>query len=338
MNSAGRGGDAENLLRLIGGKWVTAAIAAAAELGLPGALADRPATSGTLADELSCDAPSLERLMRVLASVGLLESDLDGVFSLTSVGRLLGDDHFGPLARYVGSESQWAPWCKLADSVRHGTSAFQLWHGKSLFEFMDEHPEPAATYHEGVDAFARRQARALAGCFDFTGFTRVADVGGGWGTLLTELLTALPNLTGVLFDRPTVVAEALLRLTDHPTSGRLTFSGGSFFESVPTGADAIVLKHVLHNWDDEAAQKILQNCVAALPVSGRVLVIEGILLPGNVPDATRLLDLEMLALCEGGFERSKPQFRALFSAAGLRLEKTIPLVAGTRLLVAAPRR
>lgn len=326
----------EKLLRLLGGKWVAAAISAAASLGVADAL-DVPRTAEQLAAMLQCDADRLDRLLRVLAGEGLLHRDRDDRFSLTATGAALRADALGPLATYVGSPSQWGPWAELAPSIRGGASAFERFHGADLFTYLDGDANASELYHTAVDAFTRRQARALTEAFDFGPYATVADIGGGLGTLLVEVLTDAPHLQGVLFDRPSVVAQAEPRIADSSVAGRVRFEGGSFLETVPGEADVYVVKHVIHNWADEEAARILCLCAENAGPDGRVLVIEGLLLPGNRRDATRLLDLEMLALCGGGHERSKPEMRRLFASAGLRLESAAPLLGGTRLLVGVPR-
>lgn len=327
---------ANQVLRLIGGKWIAAAVSTAAELGVPEALADGPRSLGALSDALECPEASLHRLLRVLVGEGLLRERVDETYELTELGEQLRDHALGPLARYIGSPAQWGPWSRLADAVRTGRSAFSLWHGEDLFEYLDARPDEADTYHRAVDAFTRWQARALAEAWEFEDASHIVDVGGGFGTLLVEVLARWPHLRATLYDRPSVVAAASEHLANSPESPDIRMVGGDFLESIPAGADVYVIKHVIHNWGDEDAARILRGCAEAAGPSGHVLVIEGIVLPGNRADATRLLDLEMLALCKGGYERSKPEFRRLFGRAGLRLQSAHPLAAGARLLVGRP--
>jgi trans-aconitate methyltransferase len=201
-----------------------------------------------------------------------------------------------------------------------------------LFEHLDRTPADAALYHRAVDAFTRRQARVLCDAYDFSKSRCVVDVGGGLGTVLSELSARFPALRCVLYDREAVVAQA------RPLLGpNIEAVAGDFFHSVPQPADAYVVKHVLHNWDDDAAVQLLGLCARGLAPGGQVLIVESILLPGNVRDATRLLDLEMFVLCGPGRERSKPEFRRLLQRAELKLVSTRDLAGGARLLVAEPR-
>ena len=328
----------ERLLQLLSGKWVTAAIAAAAELGLADALMPAPLTAAQLAERLTCDAGALSRLLRVLCGEGLLEASADARYSLTSVGAQLASGQLRDLARFVGAPFMWTPWAELADAVRDTRcSAFERAHGLPLFPHLERNTRDAELYHHAVDAFTRRQARALCEAFEFDGLTRVVDVGGGLGTVLTELMPRFPKLSGVLYDRPAVTQQARALWAGSQSEARLEAESGDFFERVPAPADAYIVKHVLHNWDDEHAARILRVCRDALRPGGHVLIVESLLLPGNVRDATALLDLEMLVLCGAGHERSKPQFRQLLGAADLRLLTTRPLAGGARLLIAAPR-
>lgn len=322
-------------MRRLGGKWVLQALATAAELRLAEALGT-PKTAAELARELGCHEPALVRLLGVLVADGMLLGDGDGTFALTELGRQLRNDELGTLARFVGSPSQWTPWTELTHSVRTGESAFEKVHGQPLFEYLAARPEEARLYDEAVDAFTRVQARAMAEQDVLDGIETIVDVGGGRGTLLAELMGYRPQLRGVLYDREHVVEAARTRLEQLGLADRCTFVGGDFFESVPQGADAYVIKHVLHNWDDARAIGLLRRCAEASE-GGLVLVVEGVLLPGNIPDGARLMDLEMLVLTDGGRERSKPQFRKMFADAGLKLESMHGLGNGAWLMVGRQR-
>jgi ubiquinone/menaquinone biosynthesis C-methylase UbiE/DNA-binding HxlR family transcriptional regulator len=327
---------ASALMRRLSGKWVVQALATAAELRLAEAL-DEPRTLDELARSLSCNRDALSRLLRLLVSEGALVEGIDSRYSLTPMGAQLRNDALGTLARFVGSPSQWVPWTGLTHTVRTGENAFEWMHGQSLFDYLVHHPEEAALYDQAVDAFTTAQAIALSQQDLLDDVQTVVDVGGGRGTLLLELLRRRPGLAGVLFERASVLARARERFEVEGLEPRCSFVEGDFFSSVPEGADVYVLKHVLHNWDDEQAETILRRCAEAAAPGGRIFVVEALLLPGNVRDGARLIDLEMLVLTGGGRERSKPEFRRLLAAANLRLVETRVLVEGTWLLVAQRR-
>jgi ubiquinone/menaquinone biosynthesis C-methylase UbiE len=323
---------ASQLMRRLAGKYVVQALATAAELGLAEAL-EQPCTLGDLALALACDQDALRRLLGVLVSEGVVVEGTDDRYALTPLGAQLRRDALGTLARFVGSPSQWVPWTALTHAVRTGRSAFEHVHGRSLFEYLADHPDEAALYDEAVDAFTTAQAVALAQQDVLDDVRTVVDVGGGRGTLLLELLRHRSGLNGVLFERSAVLERARARFEAEGLQARCRFVEGDFFSAVPPDADAYVLKHVLHNWDDVRAEAILRRCAEAAAPGGRVLVVEALLLPGNVRDGARLMDLEMLALTGGGRERSKPEFRRLLSSAGLQLSETRRLAEGTWLMI-----
>lgn len=321
-------------MQLLAGKWVTSAVSTAARLGVGDAL-EAARTPQELAVALKCHGPSLERLMRVLAAEDLLHEGADGRFSLTEMGRFLRSDELGELAHFVGAPFMWDSWTHLHQAVRDGKAAFEHATGDGLFEYLQKNDEDAELYHRAVDAFTRREARALAREYDFSAVTNIADIGGGLGTLVFELLDQWEHLRGTLFDRDHVIEQASERLASSEFFERVDLIAGDFTQAVPEGRDAYVIKHVIHNWPDETATQILRNCSEAMAEGGKVLVVEGILLPGNRKDGTRLLDLEMMVLCGEGRERTKQEFRQLFRAAGLKLERTVPLAGTTRLLIAS---
>ena len=324
---------AQEFLALLGGKWIAAAISAAAQLGLGDALDGGPMNEAELAARLGCDPNALGRLLNVLAAEGLLEIDEDDRFRTTALGAQLRSSALGPLAEFVGAPFSWSPWKRLKDAVLTGQAAFEIEHGQDLFNYLATHPEASKVYDAGVDAFTREDARALAAVFDFSTIKKVADIGGGVGTLLIELLHRWPHLHGILFDKQRVCHVAELRLREADLQARCTCVAGDFFSEVPAGADIYIVRHIVHNWGDADAITILHNCAAALRPGGKVLVVEGVLLPGHRKDTTRLLDLEMMVLSGKGRERTKPEFRQLFRDAGLRLTKTVPLASTARLIV-----
>ena len=309
-------------------------MSAAAKLGVSDVLEkDGPHRIDELAARLRCDAKSLERLIRVLASEGFFEEDADGRFSVTSLGQQLGHGRLKDLAIYTGDRAFWEPYASLAEAVKAGKTAFEIAHHKPLFEYLSETADTAKVYHRAVDAFTRKQAIALADAYDFSKVSTVADIGGGLGILLLALLDRFPHLDATLFDRSEVVDQARERLRDNPSAARMRFLAGDFFSSVPPDQDIYIVKHVVHNWPDDKAIRILNNCAKAAKKDSLILIVEGLLLPQNRQNTTRLLDLEMLALCGTGRERSKPEMRSLIAKAGLRLETSLDLAGMARLLV-----
>lgn len=334
MTTAPRSDDpAGELLKLLGGKWVAAAVSTAASLGLADALDAKAMNASELAVALRCDEGALARLLRVLAAEEVVTELPDGRYRLTPIGAQLRTETLGPLAAFVGEPFSWAPWSRLSQAMREGKTAFEVEHRQDLFTYLREHPEASQIYQAGVDAFTRHEARALAEAFDFGQSTKVVDIGGGMGSLLIELLERWPHLRGVLYDQDHVIEAATPRLQSLGFASRCEAVAGDFFASVPKGGDVYVVRHVVHNWGDAEAATVLRHCAEALPPAGKVLVIEGILLPGNRKDMTRLLDLEMMVLSGTGKERNKAEFRQLFKSAGLRLTSTRPLANTARIII-----
>lgn len=325
---------AEHLLDILGGKARVQAISTAASLGLADVLAAGPRTVPSLAQELGCREDVLTTVLRMAAGLGFFTSPEPGLYALTERGHVLKRDQLGPLATFVGAPEQWDPWARLRDAAQGGEVAFVRTFGHGLYDHVAADDAAAARYDAAIDAFTRHEAEALCRTFDFAEASEVIDVGGGHGTLLLEVLRRNAHLRGILFDLPHVAERALPRLR-HELGARVAVQGGDFFAAIPR-TDVLLLKHVLHNWNDERAAALLQRCAEALPAGGKLLVIETILAPDNRADLAAMLDLEMMVLL-GGRERRKPELRRMLSAAGLSLATVEPLVSGSWLLVAEKR-
>ena len=298
-----------------------------ASLGVADQLRDGAAHDvAELARRLGCREPDLESLLRAAAGLGVLREAEPGHFALTERGEQLCMDRLGAFAAFLGSRSQWDPWARLREAlVEHGTQTpFAKSFGRGLYEHLRADPTAAAEYDAAIDAFTRHEAALLRGRLQLGDRRLLVDVGGGRGTLLRELLDeAADDARGVLFDLEHVVAAVRDELPK-----TIEARAGDFFESVPAGGDVYLIKHVLHNWDDERAVRILQNCRDAMCEDGVVVVLDAVLAPDNRPDLARMLDLEMRVLC-GGRERRKPELRRLLARAGLRLHAAGELHEGT---------
>lgn len=326
---------AEHLLDILGGKARVQAISTAAALGVADVLANGPRTVPSLAQELGCREDVLTTVLRMVAGLGFFTSPEPGLYALTDRGHVLKRDQLGPLATFVGASEQWNPWSHLRDAARGGEVAFVRTFGHGLYDHVAADDAAAARYDAAIDAFTRHEAESLCRTFDFADAREVIDVGGGHGTLLFEVLRRNGHLRGVLFDLPHVAERALPRLRGE-LGDRVRTHGGDFFAAIPHGADVLLLKHVLHNWDDDRAAVLLRRCAEAMPAGGRLLVIETILAPDNRADLAAMLDLEMMVLL-GGRERRKPELRRMLAASGLSLSSMEPLVSGSWLLVAEKR-
>jgi O-methyltransferase domain/Dimerisation domain len=314
--------------RLASGYQVSQAIHVMAVLGIADLLADGPRSSDDLAAATETNADALYRLLRAFASVGVVHEDDERRFDLTTLGEGLRSDVPNSLhgwAMFVGRPYYWQTWASLEHSIRTGENAFRHVHGTDVWDYRSTRPEESAIFDRAMSALTRTSNEALVAAFDFGRFGTIVDVGGGCGTLLEALLDSYPTLHGVLFDQEHVVAGV-----DLGERGRVV--GGSFFDDVPAGGDAYVLKAIVHDWEDEEAAAILRNCRKH---DATVLVVERVVGAPNEDPMTKFGDLNML-VSPGGRERTVDEFRELFAAAGLRLDSVTPTATDLYVLEAVP--
>lgn len=317
----------DQMSRMLTGYWVAQALYAAAKLGLADLIAGSPRSAADLAAATGTDAPSLYRLLRALASVGVFAEDEQQRFGLTPLAECLRDipGSQRDLALMNGEEHYQA-WGELLYSVQTGKPAFDKLFGAPVFDYLSQHPDKARIFDGAMVGVHGRETAAMLDAYDFSALGTVADVGGGNGSLLTAALQRYPSLRGMLCDLPGVSERARANLEAAGLSGRCRTVGLNFFESVPAGADAYLLRHILHDWDDDRATLILRNIHRALGTGGRLLVVESVIPPGNAPSFGKLLDLTMLVI-PGGKERTEEEYRVLFAAAGFRLNRIVPTAA-----------
>ncbi len=312
----------EPLTRMITGYWVSQMVYVAAALGVADRLTDGPRTVDELAQATGTHSRSLYRLLRALASVGVFTEDAEQKIALTPLAELLRSD---------ATESQRATvlmmvgqfydaWGDLIGSVRTGRPAFETLHGRRFFEVLGENTNDARVFDDAMTAFNDRKTRAVLEAYDFAQVSILADIGGGNGSNLVSTLKRYPTMRGILFDLPDVVARASLHAEG--LENRYEAIGGSFLDTLPPGADAYLLRHIVHNWDDPQAVAILRNVRRAMSERAKLLVVERVIPGGNEPTFSKLMDLTMLVV-HGGRERTEDEFRRLFEAAGFRLNKTI---------------
>jgi ubiquinone/menaquinone biosynthesis C-methylase UbiE len=328
-----------NVLRQqIMGFRVTQLIYVAARLGIADQLAQGPQPVAELAKHSDAEPGALYRLLRALASLGLFAETTDGTFALTPATHLLQRNVPGSLyglALLYGDEWLWQAYGKMLYSVQTGASAFEQVHGQPLYGYLEQHPEAASAFYGAMSAYSGQEVVALLAAYDFGPVTKLIDVGGGHGALLAALLRAYPTLMGVLFDLPPVIAEAQQSLGETGIADRIEWVAGDFFQGLPAGGDLYLLKSVLHNWNDEQCITILKHCRQAMNQTGRLLVVERVLPPGNEPAEAKLFDINMLVVV-GGQERTAADFQALLHAAGFRLTRLIPTGSPLTLVEAVP--
>ncbi len=326
------------LQQLVWGKANTQCLFVAAKLGIADLLADGPKSVADLAAATKTNAEALYRVLRLLASHEVFVELEPRQFGLTPMAELLQADapcSFRDYAIVHGSEWYNRAWAHLLFSVEQNRPAFDLACGLSLFDFMEQNPTAAAEFNDSMTALSRFEAAGVCAAYDFSDCGTVVDVGGGHGRLLADILAAYPDMRGILFDRPNVVDAAKGELAVASTADRCKVIGGDFFETAPTGGDAYLLKHIIHDWGDERSVAILRNCREAMNDGGKVLVIEGVMPPGNEPSNSKLWDVVMLALTAGGRERTEDEYAELFTAAGLSLTRVIPTHAVVSIVEAA---
>jgi O-methyltransferase domain/Dimerisation domain len=312
------------LTQIFGASWITQGVWVAAELGIADLLVNGPLTAKELAKQTQTDSGALYRVLRALASVGFFAQDPRGRFSLTPHANLLRSDvpnSQRSFAIMMGAEFHKA-WGELLHTVQTGEGGFQKRFGMPFFQYMLENPIRHGIYDTAMGTFGQAEAEAMLAGNDFSVFQTVVDVGGGSGLLLAAILNRHPKVQGILFDLPAVVERARSVLAGSGLDGRCRFEGGDFFSSVPAGADAYIMQHVIHDWADREAITILRNCREAMNRDGRILLAELVIPPGNGPIFGKWLDLMMLLV--GGRERTEEEYRQLFSAAGLKLNRVIP--------------
>lgn len=332
-------GPRQRLRALIDANWTTQAIAATVRLRLPELLMAEAQTVEALASQASCHLPSLLRLLRALTSISILSESEDGRFELTETGRLLGVEAPGSLSAWAElcGTTSWAAWGHLHECVQSGTSVRKQGSGAGGFDHLAKDDAAALLFNRAMVGLSRPVATSVAREVDFAGMRCVVDVGGGFGEMIAAILTIHPCVKGVLFDMAHAIGRARGSLAAAEVADRCELVAGDFFESVPPGADAYLLKSVLHDWDDEQCKVILRNCAKAMPADARLLIVER-LMPEHLEDSPHHRgiargDLNML-IAQDGRERTLAQYQTLLHAAGLCLNQSLTLSCGFDVLTA----
>jgi len=313
-----------------------------AQLGVADILAAGPMSSGEIAAQAGTDAPTMRRLLRALVAQGVFEEEAPDLFRLNPAGDLLRNDALASQRAgvlFTAGDLRWQLWSDLFECVRTGEAAIERTFGKNVFERHAENAEESALFNQAMASFSAALVPPLIAAYDFAAFRYIADVGGGTGRLLAGILSANPNVRGVLFDLPNVVSAALPLLEASGVAARCKIEGGSFFEDVPAGADAYLLRAVLHDWDDERAIAILANCRRAMTGEATLLIVECVMPEraeqGKMADAY-LLDLEMLVNTPGGRERTAAEFTSILEAAKFCVTRIVPTTTPVCLIEARP--
>jgi O-methyltransferase domain/Dimerisation domain len=315
------------LMQVPQGMWVAQCVATAARLGIADALAQsQPQGSTALARAVGADASALARLLRALASLGVLAEPLPQQYALTPVGELLRADVPGSMRDWLIAETDtphWQAWGQLYEGVRSGRTVVPELFGMHIYEYYAAHQADLAFFSRAMGNVSALVAHGTVQHYDFSRARHIIDVGGADGGLLLAILDANPHVHGTVFDRPQVVEAARQAIEAKNYQARCHAVGGDFFQAVPRGGDLYLLKFILVDWKDAEALRILQNCRAAITPDGKLLVIEMTIPDDNNPSPGQLFDLNMLVMT-GGQERTQSEYGALFAKAGFRLNRVVP--------------
>ncbi len=316
------------LRNLLMGSVLTQAVQTAAELGVADALAHCEKDSAALASELHVAPAALQRLLRTLASHGVFAESAAGRFANSKLSEHLRSDHpqsLRGLALAYGDSAIWRAWEGLSAALRDGGSAFEHVHKAPLFEHLKQHPTTARRFDAAMASSANMINDALTKSYDWNRCGTIVDIGGGSGATLIRILSAAPRARGIVFDLPHAAATAARHIAGSPVAERCSSVAGDFFSWIPDAGDTYLLKHILHDWDDETCIRLLGRCRRALPPQARLLVCERVLSNETNQRYAKLTDLVMLALTQNGRERTEPEYAALYHAAGFRLLETSPV-------------
>lgn len=315
------------LLQLATGYMATAALHSVTSLGVPDLLAAGPKTTKELAEASGVKEDPLYRVLRALASVGVLAETAPRTFALTAVGDMLRSDRQDSVrdsVLWLGDRTHFDTYPELMHALKTGETVVEKVYGASCFDYFAKNKEVGDVFNAAMTSFSTISVPAVLEAYDFSWLNgkTLVDIAGGHGYLLSEILRKYPAIRGKLFDLDHVASGAQQRFEKTGVADRCEIEGGDFFQNVPS-ADGYVMKHILHDWDDERALTILKCIHRAARDHARVVTIDAVIAPGNEPHFAKWLDLEMLLL-PGGRERTREEFANLFERAGFRLTLVVP--------------
>ncbi|WP_084453997.1 methyltransferase [Mycobacterium interjectum] len=311
---------AEVMQELILAAWVSQGITAAADLRVADALSAGPLPIDELAATVGADPDALGRLLRALIGQGIFARRDDGRYELTPMAELLRSDapvSVAPMARFIGARQHREHWSLLTEAIKTGTSVVPGLRGEGFFDYLGDEPEFGQIFNDAMTGMSGLSIGPVVEAYDFTRFATIVDVAGGHGRLLAAILASAPDVQGVLYDLPEVIAGAPALLQETHAE-RVRLAEGSFFDSVPTGADAYILKHIIHDWDDDASVRILRNVRSAAPAGAALLLVETVIPEDDSASIAKWTDMEMLII-NNGRERTATEYRRLFDAAGFEM-------------------
>ncbi len=326
------------LIQIGTGHWVANMIWAAAEYGLADHVTSTPRSTAEIASELGFHAHSLHRLFRTLSSIGVFSLDAEGRVVHTPMSESLKTGAPGnarSTIRVMAGPVMWNPLMNIGHSLRTGLTAFENFHGMPIFDYFAKHPDMAALFSESMVGIHGPEPPAVAQAYDFSGFKTIVDVGGATGNMLAHILSRYPQPKGILYDLPHVTPHAPALLQAHGVAPRVTIETGSFFDSVPSGGDAYILSHIIHDWNESQCLTILGNVRKAIAPEGKLFIVEFVLPEDNSPHFGKITVIVMLTMpgCE---ERTAKDYATLLAKAGFKLNRVVPTTTPVGIVEASP--
>jgi hypothetical protein len=312
--------ETEHLNRIVIGAALSRALSSIAEFGIADLIQPgEPQPVSHLASASRTNAPVLYRVLRFMASHGIFQDTRDRHFDHTALSAVLRSD--APASYRAGAQlfhHLFPAWDGLHHSLQTGEPGFQKVFGAPVFDYVGAHPELGPIFDAGMTSLNFYETAAMLDAYDFTGINVLADIGGGNGSLVAAVLTRYPQMRGILFDLGHVAGRAQDNLRTSGLADRCTVITGSFFETIPSGADAYLFRHIIHDWTDEQCIQILGHCRKAIPANGKLLIVDGVVPPGNASSLVKDYDMTMLTF-PGGRERTEAEFATLCKASGFEL-------------------
>jgi O-methyltransferase len=281
-----------------------------------------PKSVSDLAQATGTHAPSLYRLLRATATLGIFQEIANQVFAQTPLSAFLCTDHPNSLryvALYLLSSAQVVAWSDLAYSVQTGKPAFEHQSGTNFWQFLHTHPDEHTIFNKAMSNSQAITYDAILQEYDFSSIRSLADIGGGYGQFVMKALKRYPSMQAIIFDQPSVIEEARRFIAQSEYSERCQLQGGDFFCAVPSGMHAYFFQSVFFNWDDERYSAILRSCRQAMSTQSKILIAEPLVACTNTGFVQAFSDLQMLAILpEGARVRSVEEHQILCAEAGFR--------------------
>jgi len=314
------------VIQMASSLWVSRLLFVAAKLGLADLIAAGTTNAKALAAKTQSHERSMHRILRALGCIGILEQAENGTIKLTELGETLRSDHPAKVRSTVlmiAGPWMWQSFGEIEHSVATGKPAADKVFGMPIFDYIAKHPDQVSIFSEAMVGIHGQEPAAVAEAYDFSAFGTIVDVGGATGNLLGTILKNHPKPKGLLYDMPHVIVDAPAFLATLGVADRISTEGGSFFDRVPTGGDAYILSHIIHDWSEAQCLTILGHCRKAMKPGAKLLIVEMVLPEGNEPHPGKMLDLVMLTV-PGGEERTSSEYGELLAKAGLRMTRVVP--------------